>query len=103
MVVVGGDFKKDSSSYKNCFYSNDGGKNWKAPKEPPHGYRSCVEFLARQELLSCGLNGVDYSHDGARNWNLISRESFNVCQIARTGNAIFLAGNNGKVGKIVWK
>jgi hypothetical protein len=103
MVVVGGDFLKDSSSEKNCFITSDGGKKWKAPKIAPHGYRSCVEYLSEDDLLSCGLNGVDYSHNKGRTWQLISKEGFHVCRIAKTGNTIFLAGGNGKIGKIVWK
>jgi photosystem II stability/assembly factor-like uncharacterized protein len=103
MIVVGGDFTDKTSSEKNCFISNDGGKTWKAPKTPPHGYRSCVEFLSRKDILSCGLTGVDYSDDGGSTWKLISNESFNVCRIARIGESIFLAGNDGKIAKIVWK
>lgn len=103
MVVVGGDFQADSSSQKNCFFTTDGGKTWKAPSEPPHGYRSCVEFLSKVDLLACGLNGVDYSFNGGKTWQWISKEAFNVCRIAKLGPSIFLAGNNGKIGKIVWK
>ncbi len=103
MIVVGGDFQVDSSSQKNCFFSSDGGKTWKAPSVPPHGYRSCVEYLSKVDLLSCGLNGVDYSYNGGKTWQWISKESFNVCRIAELGHAIFLAGNNGKIGKILWK
>ncbi len=102
MVIVGGDFMIDSSIEKNCFLSNDGGKSWKAPKTAPHGYRSCVEFLSEKDLLACGLNGVDYSYDGGKNWKWISKEGFHVCRIAKLGNTIYLAGN-GKVGKIVWR
>lgn len=101
MVIVGGDFNADSSSLKNCFYSTNGGKSWEAPKTPPHGYRSCVEFLSKKELLACGLTGVDYSDDGGKNWKWISKESFHVCRIARIGTAIFLAGGNGKIAKLV--
>jgi photosystem II stability/assembly factor-like uncharacterized protein len=103
LVIVGGDFMADSSVNKNCFTSNDGGKTWKAPKTPPHGYRSCVEFLSEKDLLSCGLNGVDYSGDGGKNWIWISKEGFHVCRIAKMGNAIYLAGGNGKIGKIIWR
>ncbi|MCY7309613.1 MAG: oxidoreductase [Chitinophagaceae bacterium] len=103
MVVVGGDFNADSSTEKNCFITTNGGKTWKAPKEPPHGYRSCVEYLSKDDLLSCGLNGVDYSFNGGKNWQWISKEGFHVCRIAKTGTAIFLAGNNGKIGKVVWR
>jgi photosystem II stability/assembly factor-like uncharacterized protein len=103
MVVVGGDFNADSSINKNCFISSDGGKKWKAPKEPPHGYRSCVEYLSKNDILSCGINGVDYSYNRGKTWKWISRVGFNVCKIARMGDVVFLAGNNGKVAKVNWR
>lgn len=102
LVVVGGDFTSDSSTRLNCFYSNDRGKTWKAPRIPPHGYRSCVEFLDKKILLSCGLTGVDYSGDNANTWTLISNESFHVCRIANMGTTVYLAGTNGKVGKLIF-
>lgn len=102
IIVVGGDFNTDSSSEKNCFFTTDGGKTWKAPNTPPHGYRSCVEFLSRNDLLCCGLTGVDYSTNAGWNWKWISKESFNVCRASKLGVAVFLAGNDGKVAKITW-
>jgi photosystem II stability/assembly factor-like uncharacterized protein len=102
MIVVGGDFNTPASDTANCFYSNDRGKTWKAPKRPPHGYRSCVEYLSKEHVISSGINGVDYSFDGGRNWKWISNEGFNVCRIAKNGSAVFLAGNNGKIGKVVY-
>lgn len=103
MIIVGGDFFADTSSDKNCFYSTNGGKTWNAPKTPPHGYRSSAEFLSKKELLACGPTGIDYSEDGGKNWKWISKEGFHVCKIARIGSAIYLAGANGKIGKIIWK
>ena len=103
MIVVGGDFNADSSSLKNCFYTSDGGKSWNAPRTPPHGYRSCVEYLSKKDIISCGLTGVDYSFDGGKNFSLISKESFHTVRIAKLGETIYLAGGNGKVGKLVWK
>ncbi|HET9824578.1 MAG TPA: YCF48-related protein [Chitinophagaceae bacterium] len=102
MIVVGGDFKMDSSSTKNCFLTSDHGKSWYAPKVPPHGYRSCVEYLSKEDILTCGLNGVDYSFDGGKTFNLISHEGYHVCRIAKYGPSIYLAGNNGRVGKVLW-
>jgi photosystem II stability/assembly factor-like uncharacterized protein len=103
MVVVGGDFNADSLDTKNCFYTVNGGKTWQEPETPPHGYRSSVEYLSKKDLLAAGLNGVDYSSDGGKNWKWISKESFHVCRIARIGTAVFLAGNNGKIARVVWK
>lgn len=102
MIVVGGDFLKDSVTEKNCFVTYNGGKKWISPKVPPHGYRSCAEYLSKDDILSCGLNGVDYSNNGGKTWEWISREGFHVCRIAKLGTTIFLAGGNGKIGRIVW-
>lgn len=103
MIVVGGDFNADSSVNKNCFYTNDAGKTWHAPNTPPHGYRSCVEYFSKTEVFTCGLNGVDQSNDGGKNWVWISKEGFHVCRASKLGAAVYFAGANGKVGKIVWK
>jgi photosystem II stability/assembly factor-like uncharacterized protein len=103
MVIVGGDFLTPASMVKNCFFTINGGKTWRAPNTPPHGYRSCVEYLSPKDIITCGINGVDYSNDGGRNWKWISREGFHVCRIARNGSAFFLAGENGKIAKISWE
>jgi photosystem II stability/assembly factor-like uncharacterized protein len=103
MIVVGGDFNKPASEEKNCFYSNDGGKTWNSPGIPPHGYRSCVEYFSKTDVFTCGLNGVDYSSDGGKNWKLISKEGFHVCRAAKAGTTVYLAGEKGKVGKITWR
>ncbi|RYZ78518.1 MAG: oxidoreductase, partial [Proteobacteria bacterium] len=55
MVVVGGDFAADSSTNGNCFYSQNGGKTWKRPITPPHGYRSSVEYLSKKDILAAGI------------------------------------------------
>jgi hypothetical protein len=102
MIVVGGDFLSANSTEKNCYYTTNGGKTWKASKIPPHGYRSCVEYLSTKDIITCGLNGVDYSRDGGRTFKSISGEGFNVCRIARNGSAFFLAGENGKIARIDW-
>jgi photosystem II stability/assembly factor-like uncharacterized protein len=103
MVIVGGDFTKDTSIDKNCFYTNNAGKKWLRPKTPPKGYRSCVEYLNKKTLVSCGLNGVDYSFDGGKNWYALSTEGFHSCRFARLGGQVYLSGSNGKIGKLVWK
>jgi len=103
LIIVGGDFTADSLTTNNCFYSNNGGKTWERPKTPPFGYRSCVEFLNRETIVTCGLNGVDYSFDGGKNFYSISIEGFHVCRFARLGTTVYLAGGNGKIGKLMWE
>ena len=101
MIVVGGDFNTKDSTTKNCFITTDGGKTFTAPATPPHGYRSCVEYLSKKNWISCGLNGVDFSKDEGCNWNWISNLSFHVCRKAKEGKAVFFAGGDGRIGKLV--
>jgi len=100
IVIVGGDFKDDKDTTGNSVLSKDYGKTWLHPQTPPHGYRSCVAFIKDNQLITCGTSGVDISNDGGMNWTLISPESFHVCQKAKTGNAVFLAGKDGRIAKL---
>ncbi len=99
-IVVGGDFTQPADETKNCFVTKDGGKNWVAPTVAPKGYRSCVEFINKKKVITCGITGVDISDDGGMNWKLISTDGFHVCRKAKDGKAVFLAGSNGKIAKL---
>jgi photosystem II stability/assembly factor-like uncharacterized protein len=102
LVVVGGDFARDTLREKNCFVSKDGGKHWIAPVVPPGGYRSCVEFITDKKLITCGTSGVDVSDDGGLNWKSISTEGFHVCRKAKDGKSVFLAGAGGRIARLNW-
>jgi photosystem II stability/assembly factor-like uncharacterized protein len=102
LIVVGGDFTKPNAADKNCFITNDGCKTWMTPAIAPHGYRSCVEYLGKNNWICCGLNGVDYSKDNGKTWILISTESFHVCRKAKDGKSVFFAGVDGKIGKLIF-
>lgn len=104
-IVVGGDFMHDQIAKENAvlFTLNQQQKaSFKIPETPPHGYRSCVIYLTKDQLLSCGTSGIDLSKDGGNNWSLISTESYHVCQKAKKGNAVFLAGANGRIAKLIF-
>ncbi len=101
-VVVGGDFTKDTIRSQNCvLVTLKPTLRLRQPVTSPHGYRSCVIFLTKNKLLTCGTSGIDLSEDGGNNWTLISRESFHVCQKAKNGTAVFLAGGNGRIAKLI--
>lgn len=102
MVIVGGDFTTRDSANKNCVLTTDGGVSFSVAQTPPHGYRSCVEYLGNNNWLCTGLNGSDYSIDEGKNWLLISNKSFNACRKAKNGKSVFFAGNNGTVGKLLY-
>lgn len=101
-AVVGGDFTNDKDTTSNCLITRDGGVSWIHPATAPHGYRSCVIYLTGNQMITCGISGVDVSNDGGINWGLISTEGFHVCQKAKKGKAVFLAGSHGKIAKLIW-
>ena len=101
-IVVGGDFAKDTGTTNNCTLVTLMPFQFQQPQTPPHGYRSCVEYISENKLIACGTSGVDISNDGGMNWQLISKESFHVCQKAKKSMSVFLAGSNGKIAKLNW-
>jgi hypothetical protein len=103
IVITGGDFNEPASSEKNIevFNIKNGQLLYPVVQTPPHGYRSCVSFITDDSLVCCGLTGVDISNDGGLNWKLISGESFHVCAKAKKGDAVFLAGKDGRIAKLV--
>jgi photosystem II stability/assembly factor-like uncharacterized protein len=101
-IVVGGDYTNDRDTIRNCVISNDGGVNWLFPSNTPHGYRSCVTYITANQLVTCGTSGVDISDDAGMNWRLISSEGFHVVQKAKDGNAVFLAGGDGRIARLTW-
>ena len=101
-AIVGGDFSNATSIEKNCVLTKDAGKTFLKPTTPPFGYRSCVEYISKSKLITCGITGVDVSDDGGMNWKNISTQGFHVAQKAKKGNAVFLAGGKGKIGRLVF-
>ena len=101
-VVVGGDFSKDTIVSGNSVLINLGKElTITQPETAPHGYRSCVTYISENVLITCGTSGVDISKDGGKNWTLISKEGFHVVQKAKNGTAVFLAGANGRIAKLI--
>ncbi len=101
MVIVGGDFNNANETKYTACYSNNNGKTFEIAKKPPTGYRSCVIFINENTLIACGLNGIDQSKDSGKNWENISSKGFHVCQKARNGNSIYLAGSGGRIAKLM--
>ncbi len=100
--IVGGDFAADSSSEKNSIYTHDGGTTWITPEKPPSGYKSCVEYLDANRLVSCGTSGVDVSSDGGKTWKNISRAPYHVVRKSKKGKLVLLAGPGGRIAKLEW-
>lgn len=99
-AIVAGDYENNKDTTQNCVYSLDEMKTWQAPVKRPNGYRSCVIYLNASSLLTCGTSGVDVSYDGGRYWHFLSPESYHTCRKAKKGNAVFLAGGNGRIARL---
>ncbi len=95
--IVGGDFSHDTSRYGNSLRIQFHPFVQTPPMIPPHGYRSCVEYLNNKEMICCGTSGVDFTNDGGVHWTLISGKSFHVCRKSKSGKSVFLAGPKGAV------
>jgi photosystem II stability/assembly factor-like uncharacterized protein len=102
LVIVGGDFSRDKDTVDNCVLTHNGGHTWIKPVNPPNGYRSCVVYINNKKLITCGTSGVDVSSDGGMNWRPVTTDGYHVCRKAKNGKAVFLAGSNGRIAKLMW-
>lgn len=103
-IIVGGDYINPESSENNLtLFSYDRVQNpvFSQPETTPKGYKSSVTILDKNRALACGVSGVDISIDKGNNWKHISVEGFNVCQRAKNGNKVYMAGPNGKIGMLI--
>ena len=103
LIVVGGDYLNDTAHSKNsCAQYIEPKrlhKGFDKLIDDVKGYRSCIERVNTGEFVACGTSGVDYYRN--KHWKTISNVSFNVVKKAKKGSAVFLAGNKGKIGKLV--
>ncbi|WP_286591950.1 oxidoreductase [Sphingobacterium sp. N143] len=100
-IVIGGDYKADKNRTKNCFTTHDGGQGWTAAAQTPSGFKSAVIYRSKRQLICTGTSGTDVSDDAGSHWTNISTDSFNAVQQAKRGSAVFLAGDKGKIAKLV--
>ncbi|MBI3233383.1 MAG: oxidoreductase, partial [Bacteroidetes bacterium] len=102
-IIIGGDYMADSLANNNCFTTSNSGVFWKKPKNPPFGYRSCVEQIDKKTYICTGTNGTDISTDNGLTWTSISKAGVTVVSTATKGQVVVLAGGKGKIGILVWK
>lgn len=99
-VAVGGDYNKPDREGIRAIYTEDGGKQWHAAESLPAAYRSCVLSIGEKLLFTTGKTGCDYSLDHGRNWIFIDSVGYYAASAVPGKNIIFLAGADGKVGKV---
>jgi photosystem II stability/assembly factor-like uncharacterized protein len=99
-VFTGGDYEKSTKTDSVACYSslNDKKVNVSLATHQPAGYQSCVINLQGDDFLSTGTPGTNLTDDGGNTWKRIDVTSYNVCQKAKKGNLVLLAGDKGKIG-----
>lgn len=103
IVIVGGDYENPSRSDSTAVYTAENVTRILPAQTMPGGYRSCVEFIGKNKLLCTGPTGTDISTDGGVSWKPFSPVGFHVVRKAQKGKAVFLAGSDGRVGKVTGK
>ncbi|MCD6064635.1 MAG: oxidoreductase, partial [Flavipsychrobacter sp.] len=106
-LIAGGDYRRDTLTTANFFYTLNKGKTWQAPATTTRGYRECLariddEHSAKKSrtrtMFALGPSGIDISTDDGVNWKPLSDEKgFHVIKPGRDHKLMFLAGSNGKL------
>lgn len=100
---IGGDYKEPHNQYDNYYFTVDEGKKWGTPNiSPPFGYRSCIKIVKDKTMVACGTGGVDFTKDGGKEWINGSTIGFNVCMVSPITKTVYLAGDKGRVGKLIY-
>lgn len=100
--IVVGDYTKPADSSDVFYATKNGGKSWHKAQKSPGGYRSCITQISDNMLICCGTSGVDIAMiNGNIKWQNVGMDGYNSVQKAKSGFAVYLVGNDGKVGKLV--
>ena len=111
IIIVGGDFANDKSATNNIvgfklFQTPNSELKHLAKKQlvweqlslgNPNGYKSSVEFIDNNRIITCGTSGVDLSKDKGASWEKISDLSFHIVKKHPTKSAFYLAGGGGRI------
>jgi photosystem II stability/assembly factor-like uncharacterized protein len=109
IVIVGGDFANDKLATQNIvgydLFQATKNKNssgmklsWKQiALSNPNGYKSSVEFIDNDRLITCGTSGLDFSNNKGVTWEKISDASFHIVKKHPTKRGAYLAGAGGRI------
>ncbi|WP_018626755.1 WD40/YVTN/BNR-like repeat-containing protein [Niabella aurantiaca] len=99
LMIAGGDFQNPNRSDSVLLISKDSGNTFRQPENGPRGYRSAVAPLNQRIWVTCGLNGVDITTDGGKNWRPVSGQPFNSIYIDRATKTAYLSGPKGTIAR----
>ena len=100
--AIGGDYTKPDANNANKMRTSNGGRTWELVgngKEP--GYRSCVQYVPNsggKELVTIGIQGIDYSSDSGSTWKHLSDEGFYTLRFMN--DSVAYAAGQGRIAKL---
>jgi photosystem II stability/assembly factor-like uncharacterized protein len=115
IIIVGGDFSNDKLATQNIVgYDllkapknknlSDKKRTWKQIElSNPNGYKSSVEFIDNDRLITCGTSGVDLSNNKGVSWEKISDASFHIVKKHPSKRGAYLAGAGGRISFVELK
>ena len=106
IVIVGGDYSKDTLRTKQAIYSynySENGLELLNLKPFYSNYRSCITLSENGNFYTCGTKGIDRNHVDktttiSSNKTIVNLLSWNVIQKAKKGKILVVAGNKGMIG-----
>jgi photosystem II stability/assembly factor-like uncharacterized protein len=115
IIIVGGDFSNDKLATQNIvgydllkapknLNLSDKKRTWKQIElSNPNGYKSSVEFIDNDRLITCGTSGVDLSNNKGVSWEKISDASFHIVKKHPSKRGAYLAGAGGRISFVELK
>lgn len=97
VFAVGGDYLKEKSSVDNYTYQDRRTGEWLHSEKSPNGYRSAIEYIHENLLITTGPSGTDFSEDEGKTWQILSLLGFHTCQKAKKGNLVLFTGSKGRI------
>ena len=95
-IAVGGDYLKPNESAGTAALSADSGWTWTASIQPPHGYRSAVQWSeALRAWVTVGTNGSDFSRDDSKTWKPLDDGEWNALSLP------FVVGPKGRIARLM--
>ncbi|MCG8604717.1 YCF48-related protein [bacterium] len=102
-MVIGGDYTKESLALKTAASTRNGGERWTPVSDRTLPFQSSVNemFIAGVRYwISTGPTGTHLSKDGEQ-WTALGDDGYHCLSVSESGKAVWLAGPNGRVGKIL--
>jgi photosystem II stability/assembly factor-like uncharacterized protein len=104
-LIVGGNYLRENDKDSTSAFSVDGGETWKLNSSGHLPYQSSVKSIKinnRTYFISTGPAGTFYANN-LKNWQLAEKAGFHCISISSKDRAIWLAGSNGRVARLIVK